>query len=781
MRLLNVSTREVEEFNGANIPPYAILSHTWGTEEVSFHEMEAIARYRRSQQEYTPPILAQPGSTDNPDHMKLMLLSTMLMAFRGDRIRANRPLSSATATPLPAITNGYESDRSDDDTRSQSSRGGRSVRSLGSMGSQASRDSQGRVVPASAMHPFEHKAGYAKISYACGQAEKDGFRYVWIDTCCIDKRNLAEMSEAINAMFGWYQRAAVCYAFLEDVHFDDYTEGYRTWEDHFNDSRWFTRGWTLQELLAPRKVVFYAKGWRLLGTKSSLVKHVAKITGVEELALLEPRLIHNASVAQRMSWAAHRTTTKPEDLSYALLGLFEVNMPVLYGEGGDRAFLRLQEEIMKRSDDHTLFAWGTLGDDEPDAHAANSSKTDHPPDHHHLDLDEIDFDDLNCTTPMLASSPRDFAGMQHIVAAPTSSATVPAADYSMTNKGLLIRLHLIRTVLPGQEALRAGKPAQHHLAILPCHLEDDPGSRLAFLLTETSTPNVFLRSRPPRGAGPMVLTLAETAAAKARVVYIPNSPQQGLRGTASGGAAGLGGDGFGDGTAKRLLVSEVVFVRTPDLVAPGYDVVDIQAAGGVQWNKEFRSIRLEGVDYSCSPSSSRGRNEGGLYQLAVVTFWNRHLKCGFVARVLVEGLSKAVFVDLLPARQDTSGAINNDEDGKWLIEEAKRVWQSPGTIQVTLPGQDEAGNKKSMKVEVRNPAGQEQETKDRSPAWTLKAGQEVQVAGSVTFTEKWERDYQRTVNAKVERKKKGAIELNMTSMLWQAVPVAKGEDLDQPS
>jgi hypothetical protein len=724
MRLLNVSTREVEEFHGTDIPEYAILSHTWGSEEMTFHDMEAIARYRRSQQE--PPAHMMPRNTDTPDAMKLMLLSTMLMAFRGDRARANR------GPPLPALTNGYESDHSDSsDTKSQ----------------------RGSMVPSVTLHPFEHKAGYAKISYACGQAEKDGFQYVWVDTCCIDKRSSAEVSEAVNSMFGWYQRAAVCYAFLEDVHFDDYTEAYMTWKDHFINSRWFTRGWTLQELLAPRKVVFYARGWRLLGTKSSLVKHVAKITGVDELILLEPKLVQNASVAQRMSWAANRTTTKPEDLAYSLMGLFGVNMPVIYGEG-DKAFLRLQEEIIKRSDDHTIFAWGTLGDEQ--AHAPQYPGQ-------HPDLDEIDYEDLAGTTGILANSPKDFAGMSHVVvsAPPPQQATT---DYALTNKGLHITLSLARTHGSHGPAVGTGT----HLAILNCHAENEPTSQLALLLTETATPNIFLRTR---SRAPTTVPTAERASAKPRRLYIPNAAA--LDAPRSGSAAA------GAGGLSSRLADEVVFVRAPDLVAPGYDVLDVRGPGTAQWNREFGSLRLGGVDYG------RGAASSGLFQVAVVTFWNRHMKCGFVVRVLVEGLSRAVFVDLLQGMQADGGG--GEGDGKGLVEAAKKAWENPGTVEVSVPGRGEDKvAKRRIRVDVLTPGEQEREEQDgmrgrQGGGWTYRTGHEVMVSGSVTFTEKWERDYQRTVNAKVERKKKGAIELNMSSMLWQAAPVASGEDLDQPS
>jgi len=414
MRLLNISTREVEEFLDNNIPQYAILSHTWGLEEVTLHEMQALARYRRSQQEPNINTHMVPRSAKDPEAMKLMLLSTMLLAFRGNRLRFDHPAR------LPALTNGDETE-----------------------------DCDGGYVPvvsASSRHPYETKAGYSKIAYACGQAGKDGYQYLWVDTCCIDKRSSAEVCEAVNSMYSWYQRAAVCYAYLEDVHFDDYTEGYMTWKDHFSNSRWFARGWTLQELLAPRKVVFYARGWRLLGTKSSLVKNIGKITGIDELTLLEPKLIHNASVAQRMSWASQRTTTRTEDLAYSLMGLFGVSMPIIYGEG-ENAFLRLQEEIIKRSDDHSIFAWGTLGHD--DSHLPR----------HLLDPDDYDVDDAADTTGILAKSPRDFAGMDHILPSPPPNE--PTTHYALTNKGL----HITLPADPGGGAVGCGGGNVHLLGL----------------------------------------------------------------------------------------------------------------------------------------------------------------------------------------------------------------------------------------------------------------------------------------------------------------------------
>ncbi|KDR68887.1 hypothetical protein GALMADRAFT_39905, partial [Galerina marginata CBS 339.88] len=194
--------------------------------------------------------------------------------------------------------------------------------------------------------------GYTKIENCCAQAKQGGFEYVWIDTCCIDKTSSAELSEAINSMYRWYQKARICYVFLSDVPSDEdpSAEGSK-----FSLSRWFTRGWTLQELLAPLLVVFYSSDWVEIGTRSSLREEISKITRIPcEVLMSKP--LSEISIAQRMSWAAMRQTTKIEDAAYSLLGIFDVNMPTLYGEGW-KAFIRLQLEIIKNSEDESLFAW----------------------------------------------------------------------------------------------------------------------------------------------------------------------------------------------------------------------------------------------------------------------------------------------------------------------------------------------------------------------------------------------------------------------------------------
>lgn len=162
----------------------------------------------------------------------------------------------------------------------------------------------------------------------------------------IDKTSSTELSEAINSMFKWYQRSAVCYAYLVDVHS----------KNDFTKSRWWNRGWTLQELIAPCSVVFFSSEWDCIGDKSILVSDISKRSRISVDVLLNPNEVSKSSGAQRMAWAANRKTTRSEDIAYCLLGIFDINMPLLYGEGR-QAFKRLQEEIIRTKQDQSLLAW----------------------------------------------------------------------------------------------------------------------------------------------------------------------------------------------------------------------------------------------------------------------------------------------------------------------------------------------------------------------------------------------------------------------------------------
>ena len=209
---------------------------------------------------------------------------------------------------------------------------------------------------------IRQREGYQKIFRSCQLAEKDGYALLWNDTCCIDKRSSAELSEAINSMYKWYENSTVCYAYLHDVvgrHFPTETDPSKS---KFNGwPEWFSRGWTLQEMIAPDDVRFYNKDWQPIGDKKALAYTLAGITGVPERVLADGLASNRPCVAQIMSWAANRTTSRVEDRAYSLLGLLDVNMPMLYGEG-KKAFHRLQLEIIRMSDDQSIFAWSFSGE-----------------------------------------------------------------------------------------------------------------------------------------------------------------------------------------------------------------------------------------------------------------------------------------------------------------------------------------------------------------------------------------------------------------------------------
>lgn len=201
--------------------------------------------------------------------------------------------------------------------------------------------------------PHAQSKGFQKIQSASAQAVQDGHRYLWVDTVCIDKTSSAELSEAINSMFNWYSEAEACYVYLEDF------------DQDLGKCRWFSRGWTLQELLAPSadNMTFFDGNWKSIGTKMALLTQISEATLIDPSCLKKVRSVWTFSVADRMSWVSRRKTTRPEDIAYCLLGLFRVNMPLMYGEGAQRAFLRLQHEILQGTNDQTIFAWSVPGEE----------------------------------------------------------------------------------------------------------------------------------------------------------------------------------------------------------------------------------------------------------------------------------------------------------------------------------------------------------------------------------------------------------------------------------
>jgi hypothetical protein len=384
MRLLNTSTLQMELFSGRKVPRYAILSHTWGDEEVMFEEVEM------------EPVVEPSG------------------ARLGIQSGRNRRRKSVIALH----EDGFLLEDQEEKLEFEGYR----------------------------------KAGWGKIFNACLQARKSNpsYQYLWVDTCCIDKSSSAELSEAINSMYQWYQNAEICYAYLEDV----VESGQRTsiLDQELKNCRWFTRGWTLQELIAPETLLFFAKDWRLLGSKESLQHVISSITGISEEVLLKPKLLRTMSVARRMSWAADRETTRSEDIAYCLMGIFDVNMPLLYGEG-PKAFLRLQEEIIKNSEDQSLFAW----------------EYKYP-----LITKDLSLDDVAENEGILA---------HHPVAFRKSSGIVPYgnyAPYTMTNRGLQIQIPIRR---PGDDA---SLPQEATIGILCCRYEDNISGSIGIHLEHPS-------------------------------------------------------------------------------------------------------------------------------------------------------------------------------------------------------------------------------------------------------------------------------------------------------
>lgn len=255
----------------------------------------------------------------------------------------------------------------------------------------------------------QNRRGWCKVLNCCRLARNAGILYAWIDTCCIDKSNSVDFQEAINSMYSYYERSSRCYAFLSDVHSSGNTASEDELFDEISRSKWFTRGWTLQELIAPHNLMFYNSNWEYLCAKRAYSRQLQMITGIDNKLLEGEAKLHDFSVGQRMAWAASRMTTKIEDEAYSLLGLFQISMALLYGEGR-RAFYRLQQEIIKEFDDQTLFAWH---DDRHD----NSIKS------------------------VLAPSVTNFRGLDDLKRIPTTNDR--RNGHTFTNTGLNIHLMLI--------------------------------------------------------------------------------------------------------------------------------------------------------------------------------------------------------------------------------------------------------------------------------------------------------------------------------------------------
>lgn len=323
----------------------------------------------------------------------------------------------------------------------------------------------------------KRKYGFSKIARFCAQAQKDGYEWGWVDTCCIDKRSSAELSEAINSMFQWYQRSGRCYVYLFDVKSDMAMDTALGLHRCFVESRWFHRGFTLQELLAPQKVVFFARDWTPI-REGSLVLHedlaeaVSKTTEIPVDFLIGKKGLWQAPVAQRMFWASHRKTTREEDRAYSLMGMFDISMPILYGEGLEKAFTRLQHEILRRSTDQSILCW---------YHTGITS--------HRLLAESPDcFQNSGSVTP-LREKPTAFGGV------PTLS------TFSMTNFGLRITVPILRVVVSDNFGFIPGERVE---ATLQCVLSQNVGSfrkiclNLLFFQKDTQGVSIFICHRVPR-------------------------------------------------------------------------------------------------------------------------------------------------------------------------------------------------------------------------------------------------------------------------------------------
>ncbi|KAI0905227.1 hypothetical protein F4823DRAFT_627989 [Ustulina deusta] len=340
---------------------------------------------------------------------------------------------------------------------------------------------------------IQNKKGFIKIRKAAALAAEHGYSYIWVDTCCIDKTSSAELSEAINSMFRWYKKASICYAYMEDVRHGYHDSKGGLFSLLCQRSRWFTRGWTLQELIAPDDVMFYGEDWGYLGSKAhdeDVRISLAEITGIDVRVLEGTIQPSEISIAGRMKWASRRETTRLEDVAYCLMGLFDVNMPLLYGEG-TKAFIRLQEEILKGSNDHSIFAWKAP---------------------------EVGSNEV--LSGLLAETPHHFTQVENYRPMPPSLSQASTA-WSTTNRGLRLSLFLLpRQDLDGNEmkdeynavlecAIRHGDEAYRSPAIRMRRLYGDQFARVDPQIVErVATPSfesgqdrgsyvtVFVKQRP---------------------------------------------------------------------------------------------------------------------------------------------------------------------------------------------------------------------------------------------------------------------------------------------
>ncbi|KAH9911279.1 HET-domain-containing protein [Epithele typhae] len=325
-----------------------------------------------------------------------------------------------------------------------------------------------------------------KLRMACTLARQHGYAWLWADTCCIDKTSQTELSEALNAMFRFYALSAICYAYLRDVPSDSSAANGVFFHADFTRSLWHRRGWTLPELLAPKLVVFLSSDWKVLGTKSDHATLLHDITRIPVPILRGEQDMAELSVAQRMSWAANRETTRPEDEAYCLMGIFGVNMPVLYGEG-EKAFYRLQEAIMKTTSDPSLFFWGPVG-----TYKAILSRSHRESSHNHISVDSYllapsptlfksvgDGSGVNYAPPMAPAPPHHKSVLWKVVCkafVKSSRRQVGAPTFTITPRGILVHTALVKLSSTCFLALFSCSDAHGAtaLALTPCPSSFDP-------------------------------------------------------------------------------------------------------------------------------------------------------------------------------------------------------------------------------------------------------------------------------------------------------------------
>jgi hypothetical protein len=326
------------------------------------------------------------------------------------------------------------------------------------------------------------KPGYAKIRLCAEQADLDGLKYSWVDTCCIAKSSSRELEEAINSMYTWYSEAKVCYAYLSDVESstgdgsEELLEACRN--DFPKESRWFTRGWTLQELLAPKRVIFFDSSWRKIGEKMTCCNAISSITGINKAFLLDPSKISEELYSTVMFWAAKRQTSRPEDIAYCLMGIFGVHMSLYYGEGEPEAFRRLQLELFKVESCQSLLTWGGLSKSHINSQGSQSSIFPSP----------LTF------RPILARSPSLFSKCPVWHRLHTRNDAKP---WIVTNCGIELQVRIITSktwfVTIGPDSTGVQKRYDLAIAVLPFRTSEKAGRYIGMLLSGNSSEDTYTR------------------------------------------------------------------------------------------------------------------------------------------------------------------------------------------------------------------------------------------------------------------------------------------------